>query len=321
MRALLVQPPFAQLNSPYPAIHYLAAFLESRGVEAECADHSIELYRGLFSREGLAPVFEAARSRLAGSVPVEEEARSQLERYLSYEALYVEWVGPLLDFLSGMDPAFACRLAQAVELPRGMRASAFLEARSGRIAEAEAGGLATAVLADLGDLVTYAYDASFGTVRYGERIASGARVFARAARGPRGLGPPERALRPAPRGPVGRPGPRSPPRHGALPRLPSRGPRLRRFRAPRLRGPDPRPLRRRLRLHRASRPARSELSSTTATISASTRATARSSRCSRSSSGPRASGSTGRCSGTRGESSPRASRRRTRPLPSQECAA
>jgi radical SAM superfamily enzyme YgiQ (UPF0313 family) len=182
MKALLVQPPFAQLNSPYPAIHYLEVFLRTRGIDASAVDHSIELYRAVFSRRGLAPAFDAARRTLDGApsgleAKVDVSTISQLERYLSYEGLYLEWIDALVAFLSGSDPAFAHRLAQAVELPRGMRAEAFLEARGGRIASHEARGLATAILEDLGDLITYALDPSFGTVRYGERIASSASRF------------------------------------------------------------------------------------------------------------------------------------------------
>ena len=181
MKAILVQPPFTQLNTPYPAIHYLEAFLRSRGVASRSVDHSIELYRAIFSRGGIAPAFEAARRVLDGAgdaAAVDSATVSQLERYISYEDLYIEWIEGLVAFLSGGDPAFAHRLAQAVELPQGMRAEAFLEARGGRIASHEARGLATAILEDLGDLVTFTLDPSFGTVRYGERIATSASSFA-----------------------------------------------------------------------------------------------------------------------------------------------
>ncbi len=177
MQAVLVQPPFAQLNAPYPAIYYLESFLRGRGVDATAVDHSIELYRALFSRAGLKPAFDAARRLIEESPAIESATSSQLERYLSYEPLYLEWVDALVDFLSGSDPALAHRLAQAAELPRGMRAEAYLEAREGRIASHEARGLATAILGDLGDLVAYALDPSFGTVRYGERIAASAPRF------------------------------------------------------------------------------------------------------------------------------------------------
>jgi radical SAM superfamily enzyme YgiQ (UPF0313 family) len=181
MKALLVQPPFAQLNSPYPAVHYLEAFLRGRGIEARSVDHSIELYRSIFSREGIAPAFEAARAKLESArpaAPPDAATIAELERYLSYEHLYLEWIDGLVDFLGGGDPSFAHRLAQAAELPQGMRASSFLAARGLRISEAEAPLLATAMLSDLGDLVAYALDPSFATVRYGERIASSAASFA-----------------------------------------------------------------------------------------------------------------------------------------------
>ena len=180
MKALLVQPPFTQLNAPYPAIHYLAAFLRSRGVEVRAVDHSIALYRAVFSHEGLKSAFEAARKKLAATndAASDEATVSQLERYLSYEELYLEWVDPIVAFLSGKDPAFAHRLSRSAEMPVGMRAEAYLDARGGVVGPDDARGLATAVLEDMGDLVSYALDPNFATVRYGERIASSASFFA-----------------------------------------------------------------------------------------------------------------------------------------------
>ena len=173
MKAVLVQPPFVQLNAPYPAIHYLEAFLRSRGHEAFSYDHSIELYRAIFSREGLGRVFADARLRLA-----ESPADRELDRYLSYEELYLEWIDPVVDFLGGGDPALAHRLAQAVELPRGMRTAAFLDAEGGRISSDQSRVLATLILEDLGDFITQVLDPEFGTVRYAERIASSRGDFA-----------------------------------------------------------------------------------------------------------------------------------------------
>jgi hypothetical protein len=180
MRILLVQPPFVQLNAPYPAVHYLEAFLRARGHEARVADHSIALYRRLFSREGLVPVFDAAREAIA-SVEVEgpegDTIRSQLARYLSYEEAYLGWIDGLVGFLSGGDPAFAYRLSTASDLPRGERAEAFLEGRGGKATPDEASILATKVLEDLGDLVKQVFDPAFDTVRYGERLASSRASF------------------------------------------------------------------------------------------------------------------------------------------------
>lgn len=169
MRLLLVQPPFVQLNAPYPAVHYLAAWLRGLGHEVEVEDHSIELYRLLFSREGLRSLFEeveARRNRGAYAGPVLEE----VERYLSYRSLYEAWIGPLVAWLSGADPAFAHRLSSAVEFPRGARVEALLAAREGRPGPEDASLLASLLLEDLGDLVTQAVDPDFGTVHYGERL-------------------------------------------------------------------------------------------------------------------------------------------------------
>jgi radical SAM superfamily enzyme YgiQ (UPF0313 family) len=178
MQAVLVQPPFAQLNAPYPAIYYLEAFLRGRGTGAESFDHSIELYRRIFSRHGLLRVFADAKAADGARSHYDEAARSQVERYRSYEGLYLEWIDGLVDFLSGRDPGMAHRIASAVELPRGERAAAFLAERDERINGEESPALATRILEDLGDLVSYALDPGFGTVRYAERIASSRASFA-----------------------------------------------------------------------------------------------------------------------------------------------
>ena len=173
MKAILVQPPFTQLNAPYPAVHCLEAFLRGRGALAVSYDHSIDLYRRIFSRKGLTKVFADARAALAAQAALgSEESRTQVERYLSYERLYIEWIDSITDFLSGSDPAMAHRLASAVELPQGARAKAFLDERDGRIGPDGARSLATRILDDLGDFIAYALDPAFGTVRYAERLAS-----------------------------------------------------------------------------------------------------------------------------------------------------
>ncbi len=172
MRALLIQPPFVQLNAPYPAIHYLAAFLRGRGHDTRALDHSIELYRRVFSRAGLMRLFDDARVRLASKAPhLRKSEAAEIERYFSYEPFYYAWIEGLVDFLSGGDPAFAHRLSSAAELPRGLRATAYLEVRDGRPGPDEARGLATAILEDLADFIRFTLDPEFGTVRYGERLA------------------------------------------------------------------------------------------------------------------------------------------------------
>ena len=175
MKAILVQPPLVQLNAPYPAVYYLEAFLRTRGLEAEAFDHSIELFRLIYSRSGLERVFEAAEERISGPdsplARADEATKNEIARYRSYRGLYIEWIDGLVDFLSGGDPAFAHRLASAVEFPRGARAEGVLEAAGGRVGADEARELATAVIDDLGDFIRFALDPEFSTIRYGDRLA------------------------------------------------------------------------------------------------------------------------------------------------------
>jgi hypothetical protein len=173
MNVIIVQPPFTQLNAPYPAVYYLESFLEQRGMRATAYDHSIELYRRIFSKKGFESLFSHGRElwkeRRKIADPV---SRIQIDRYFSYEKLYIEWIDGIIDFLSGKDPAMAHRLASAVEFPRGARTEAFLEERGGRISTDETRALATRILDDVGDLISFLFDPAFGTVRYAERIAS-----------------------------------------------------------------------------------------------------------------------------------------------------
>ncbi len=174
---MLIQPPFVQLNAPYPAVHFLETFLRSREVEASSFDHSIALFRLIFSREGLARIFRDAEDCPALRGPLDPESRNQLARYFSYRDLYIEWIDGIVDFLSDGNPGFAHRLAQAAEFPRGRRAEDFLEASGGRIGPDDARALATRVLEDLGDFVSFTLDPEFATVRYGERLARAVKDF------------------------------------------------------------------------------------------------------------------------------------------------
>jgi radical SAM superfamily enzyme YgiQ (UPF0313 family) len=170
MRALVIQPPFVQLNAAYPAIHYLSAWLRSRDIVTTVEDHSIGLYRRIFCRQGLHEVFaEVDQRRAAGELPP-GLPDTEIARYLSYRRQYEEWIGPVVDYLSGADPAFAHRLSSAAEFPRGARVEALLESRGRRPGPEDAPLIASLILEDLGDLVTHALDADFGTVRYGERL-------------------------------------------------------------------------------------------------------------------------------------------------------
>ena len=182
-KVLLIQPPFVQLNAPYPAPYYLGSFLASRGIPHRIADHSIGLFRSIFCRSGLERLFADARpiilTRLASPLPPQDaevdegSIRFNLSRFLSQERLWIATIDRLVDFLGGDDREFGHLLAAANgALPDGPRLERFLESVEGDPESDDAATIASLLLADLADFVTVALDPSFALVRYAESIAA-----------------------------------------------------------------------------------------------------------------------------------------------------
>lgn len=106
MNCVIVQPPFVQLNTAYPAAWYLESFLRSRGHKAEAFDHSIETFHSIFCRAGLERVFaDAAIAWDSMSTTADEATRSQVERYFSSDpsgiALVCRKSGRVRGFVAG----------------------------------------------------------------------------------------------------------------------------------------------------------------------------------------------------------------------------
>lgn len=177
MQAVCVQPPFVQLNTPYPAIWYLDAWFRNTGMSSMAMDHSISVSRSIFCRSGLSKVFQAARQALQGRTHPDAETHRRITGYLDQEASYLRLIDSITGFMAGQDPAFAYRLSTGAAIPLGMRAEAVL-GEAGGIAASDALALATAILNDLSDFISYALDPEFGMVRYAEHLATGAHDFA-----------------------------------------------------------------------------------------------------------------------------------------------
>jgi radical SAM superfamily enzyme YgiQ (UPF0313 family) len=187
MRVLLVQPPFVQLNAPYPATAYLASFLRREGHEARVVDLSIELFHRIFSGPGLARVFAEAERRLPPRLAgLDRPTRENLVRYLSNADRYLEAIDRVVHLLSAGDDAFAHEIASAARVPWGHRTEGFFAANEGRIAAADAPIAASLIVEDLADFLRVAVDPEFWLVRYAESKASSQpdfRVLEEAARG------------------------------------------------------------------------------------------------------------------------------------------
>ena len=171
---IFIQPPFVQLNSPYPAPYYLKSFLEARFPETNfpgqkklpvtILDHSIGLFEKIFSRPGLEQIFSDAAGRQGRRNKKNAEI---IERFISEKTLWLASIDRLIAFLRGRDPEWGHFLTLANGcIPGGPRADNFIATRRGEILPDEAKILATKLLADLADFITCALDQSFSLIRY-----------------------------------------------------------------------------------------------------------------------------------------------------------
>lgn len=182
MKILLITPPLVQLNTPYPATPVLAGFLCSLGAGVAQADLSLELALRLFSREGLARVAEACRTR-ARPAPAVRFFLNNLDAYLTT-------VEPAVSFLQGRNDAAGWLIARRGLLPEGPRFAALAPEGTGLEEEENltelfgslgvtdrAKMIASLYLDDLADVIREGADPDFGFARYAERLAVSAPTF------------------------------------------------------------------------------------------------------------------------------------------------
>ncbi|MDR0669732.1 MAG: radical SAM protein [Treponema sp.] len=168
---LLIQPPFVQLNGPYPSLYYLRAFLRNRGVKAAIRDHSIGLFGRIFCRDGLERIFADAEAQV-GTGPgkgMDRQTWKTAARFLSEAGRWIRCIDRLLNFLRGRDREWGHSLALANGVfPGGPRFDACLEGLGGNPLPEDAPLLASKLLADLADFIRYVLDPGFSLVRYGD---------------------------------------------------------------------------------------------------------------------------------------------------------
>ena len=170
---LLLTPPFTQLNTPYPATAYLQGFLHSQGIGAHQADVGIELVLRLFSRNGLAAIFQHLDE-------IDVEISENSFRIYAMRAQYLKTIDPVISFLQNKNQTLAHLICDRTYLPEASR-FAQLEDLSWAFGTMgthdKARHLATLYLEDLGDLIREVIDPHFGFTRYAERIARAASSF------------------------------------------------------------------------------------------------------------------------------------------------
>ena len=170
---LLIIPPLTQLNTPYPSTAYLTGFLRSRGFTVTQADLGIEMVLALFSRAGLARVFNHLRTK-------EHELPGEARQMLSLEQAYLDSIEPVVSFLQGRDSMMAARFCRRGFLPQGPRFAKQAHQVSSMQATPStdhARRLATLYLEDLTDLVHETISPHFALSRYAEQVATSASSF------------------------------------------------------------------------------------------------------------------------------------------------
>jgi len=186
-RFILIQPPFVQLNSPYPSVYYLRSFLEKRGCEVLVRDHSIALFEKIFCKEGLRKIFSHIKSGDSGLTP-RSKHWNIIETFLCEEERWLSSIDKITAFLRGADKEFShlISLCNGV-LPSGPSFDACLsdiceQKGEAGTAEAEADDaplLASKLLSDIAGLVS-AVDNNFSLVRYVSMAAAGFNDFSNA---------------------------------------------------------------------------------------------------------------------------------------------
>lgn len=172
-KVLLLTPPFTQLNTPYPATAYLKGFLHTKGYPTYQADLGIEVILTLFSKEGLAQLFDnLEQSDLALS--------DNAYRIYSLRDTYIHTIDPVIRFLQHKNPTLAHSICDGTYLPEGSRFAVLedMDWAFGTMGlQDKARHLATLYLEDLADLIKEAIDPHFGFSRYAERLGRTASHF------------------------------------------------------------------------------------------------------------------------------------------------
>ncbi|MDR0455744.1 MAG: radical SAM protein, partial [Treponema sp.] len=166
----LVQPPFVQLNSPYPGLYYLRSFLEQRGHTVTVQDHSIALFESIFCRRGLTQIFADVKKNAGKRGFRDAFIMFMIELFLSNEDRWLSTIDRTVDLLRGKDHEWGHFIASVNEfIPGGPRFSEYLSYicdSSGRAAPEDAPLLANKLIVDIADFINQTLDKNFSLIRY-----------------------------------------------------------------------------------------------------------------------------------------------------------
>lgn len=166
-----ITPPFTQLNTPYPATAYIKGFLNTKNISSTQADLGIEVILELFSKNGLADLFEVSSSKLKSD---------NAKRIFALKDEYLKTIDSVIAFLQGKNPTLALQICGDDFLPQAARFTQLEEldwAFGAMGTQDKAKHLATLYLEDISDYIVECVDENFGFSRYAERLGRSANSF------------------------------------------------------------------------------------------------------------------------------------------------
>ncbi|WP_372774569.1 radical SAM protein [Mangrovibacterium sp.] len=172
-KILFINPPFTQLNTPYPATAYLKGFLNTLSIESNQCDLGIDVILALFSSKGLLTLFQRIEK-------LKPELSKNGQRVYNMRLDYTRTIDEVIQFLQGKNRVLAHVIADRAYLPEASRFAQTedLDWAFGTMGiQDKAKHLATLYLEDLSDLIIEAVDPHFGFSRYAERLGRSASTF------------------------------------------------------------------------------------------------------------------------------------------------
>lgn len=111
MKALLIIPPFTQINTTYPSVTQLSGFLNSKGHDVFSVDLSLNVFLRIFCSNGLKAISKAIKNKKTDD--------EYINRSISLFERYVEIIDSVIYFLQGNNPTYANVLVKDGYIPQG----------------------------------------------------------------------------------------------------------------------------------------------------------------------------------------------------------
>ncbi|MGL4986434.1 MAG: radical SAM protein [Treponemataceae bacterium] len=185
MDVIILQSPFSQLNSPYPASAYLFSFFnqlkknKDMNIDSvQAFDVNNDIFHAIFSAQGLNTIFnEVEKNEKTLLASLEEESLFNVVRFLSFKDRWTRWIEPIKAILCTNQKEHTHEFIHSAHVPRGFRMEQYLHNLHRKPSVEDSAILASLAIADLSDFIRIAFDESFSLVHYASSLAESQNDF------------------------------------------------------------------------------------------------------------------------------------------------